>query len=146
METKKTYDESELQRQVGAFVDREVILCVSVLVSELGKVEAIANEEDYHALHGGIVACEDCDGEGNVFDTYLRSHDSPGRCNECDGGEVTQEVFEHWVVTDWLAMHLRARGEVVGEFMGLTIWGRQCTGQAIMLDSVIRDIWIEVMK
>lgn len=52
------------------------------------------------------------------------------------------EVYEHWIVSDWLARKLRAQGERVGECGGLTIWGRTTTGQAIAMDSVIEDIWL----
>lgn len=53
------------------------------------------------------------------------------------------EVYEHWVVTDWLKRKLEARGEIVGEFAGLTIWGRCTTGQAICMDGVIERIAVE---
>jgi len=51
------------------------------------------------------------------------------------------EVYEHWLVTSWLADKLRAKGEtVVDDVAGLTIWGRATTGQMIRMDSVIREI------
>lgn len=53
------------------------------------------------------------------------------------------EIFEHWIVSDWLADKLRARGERVGELDGLTVWGRSTTGQAIYMDSVIQAIYRE---
>lgn len=56
--------------------------------------------------------------------------------------EEESEVFEHWIVTDWLGRKLEEAGEtVVFNFMGLTIWGRTCTGQAIQLDDVICNIY-----
>lgn len=52
------------------------------------------------------------------------------------------EIFEHWIVSDWLARQLEKRGEVIEhDFHGLTIWGRCTTGQAILLDGVICDIY-----
>lgn len=51
-----------------------------------------------------------------------------------------REPFEYWVVTDWFARKLEEKGEIVGQFMGFTIWGRCCTGQAILLDGVISVI------
>ena len=51
------------------------------------------------------------------------------------------EALEHWVVSDWLADKLEAYGELITkDFLGLTIWGRTCSGQAIMLDYVISQI------
>jgi len=55
------------------------------------------------------------------------------------------EIYEHWIVSDWLADKLEARGEVIeSDFYGLTIWGRACTGQAILLDDVICSIYDEL--
>jgi len=50
------------------------------------------------------------------------------------------EALEHWAVSSWLADELAERGEMVTEFMDFYIWGRTCSGQAIMLDGVIQDI------
>ena len=50
------------------------------------------------------------------------------------------EVYEHYIVTEWFAEKLKGKGEIVGEFLGMTIWGRTCTGQAIYIDGVTREI------
>jgi hypothetical protein len=56
------------------------------------------------------------------------------------------EVFEWYIVSDYLAEKLAEKKEVIAmDFLGLTIWGRQCTGQAILLDKVIEDIYIKYM-
>lgn len=55
-----------------------------------------------------------------------------------------REVFEHWIVSDWLADHLEAHGEKVDkDFAGLTIWARTTTGQAVYADHVIEQIAAE---
>lgn len=54
------------------------------------------------------------------------------------------EAYEHWLVSGWLGEKLQARGEMVDDVFGLTIWGRTCTGQAIYMDSVIEEIYDEV--
>ena len=42
---------------------------------------------------------------------------------------------------------LEERGEVIErDFYGLTIWGRACTGQAILLDNAICSIYDEVAQ
>lgn len=57
------------------------------------------------------------------------------------------EVYEHWLISDWLADKLEAHGEKVDrDFAGLTIWARTTTGQAIALDSVIVAICDELNK
>ena len=65
-------------------------------------------------------------------------------CNEYGLDPETHEVYEHWLVSSWLARKLAAEGEVVGEFAGLTIWGRCATGQAIYMDGVIETITAEL--
>ena len=68
-------------------------------------------------------------------------------CELSDIEPHDREVFEHWIVTDWLADKLAARGEKVDkDFAGLTIWARTTTGQAIAMDEVISSICDELNK
>ncbi|WP_293862419.1 hypothetical protein [uncultured Alsobacter sp.] len=56
-----------------------------------------------------------------------------------------REIYEHWAVSSWLADKLESRGERIDrDFAGLIVWGRTTTGQAILLDGVIRDIYREL--
>lgn len=55
--------------------------------------------------------------------------------------DYPDEALEHWIVSEWLASRLLEEGEMVVEFLGLTIWGRTTSGQAICIDSVIEDIY-----
>lgn len=58
---------------------------------------------------------------------------------------ASQDVLEYWIVSQWLAEKLAARGEVVEmDFHGLIIWGRTTSGQSIVMDPVIEDIYREV--
>ena len=61
-------------------------------------------------------------------------------CNEYDLDPDYREVYEHWIVSRYLGSELGAQGELVEEFLGLNIWGRTTTGQAISMDYVIRQI------
>lgn len=61
-------------------------------------------------------------------------------CDEYGLDPDELEVYEHWIVSDWLQRKLAERGEVTGDFAGLSIWGRCTTGQSISMDGVIRDI------
>lgn len=61
-------------------------------------------------------------------------------CREYDLDPDEHEVYEHWLVSSWLSSKLSERGYTVGEFAGLTIWGRGTTGQSISLDHVIEQI------
>lgn len=58
-----------------------------------------------------------------------------------DNGDIEyNEILEYWAVDNWLARQLKERGEVVIGIGCTEIWGRCCSGQAILLDSVIEDI------
>jgi len=55
------------------------------------------------------------------------------------------EVFEHYVVSPWFIRKLDEKGEnVTDDFFGMNVWGRGCTGQAIMMDGVIAEIAIDM--
>jgi len=52
------------------------------------------------------------------------------------------EVYEHWVVSQWMAEQLSKRDQRVdSDFAGLCVWGRTSTGQSIEADSVIVEIY-----
>lgn len=68
-------------------------------------------------------------------------------CAVADIEPYQREVFEHWLVSDWLGRKLEAHGERVDfDFQGLTIWARTTTGQDIAQDYVIEQIVDEVNK
>lgn len=148
----------DYQRKVSDFVSREVIYCVSTLVSEF----ASKDEDFYH-----IFRTFDPDRAREMIDEA--SQDDPERENDLglddldlndpedlqnlfqeldlDISEAEAEVYEHWIVTDWLAGKLALKGETIErDFHGLTIWGRCCTGQAISLDDVICTIFDETTR
>lgn len=62
-------------------------------------------------------------------------------CAEEDIEPYYREVYEHWIVSPWLADDLEAKGEKVDrDFAGLTVWARTTTGQQISADAVIKSI------
>lgn len=68
-------------------------------------------------------------------------------CEENDIEPYDREVFEHWIVSDWLAEKLAAKGEKVDtDFVGMTVWARTTTGQAISIDAVIAEIVADLAR
>ena len=62
-------------------------------------------------------------------------------CRDHDIDPILTEVFEHWIVSNWLANRLDEHGEKVDrDFAGLAIWARTTTGQGIASDFVIQQI------
>lgn len=146
-------------------VAREVHYCVSSLVATMAQAYGI---DDYKGRssdlsNAGEQAMELCSpildyAQAAVDAGWKRDADNvlrhPDGCegttweSVCDhyGIEPYEiEVFEHWIVSDWLADHLIKRGEKVDkDFCGLTVWARTTTGQAIANDYVIDDILREL--
>ena len=50
------------------------------------------------------------------------------------------ETLEYWAVSPFLGEQLQKRGEPVAKIKGTTIWGRQCSGQAVWLDGVMGEV------
>jgi hypothetical protein len=68
-------------------------------------------------------------------------------CRENGIEPYQREVFEHWIVSDWLADRLIEQGEKVDEdFAGLCVWARTCTGQGVASDGVIQRIAADCLK
>lgn len=92
----------------------------------------------------------DCDtDEANDEDENgfaIRTADNAQEACELDDIEpYRREVFEHWIVSDWLADKLEAKGEKVDrDFAGMIVWARTTTGQAIAADPVIQKICDEM--
>jgi len=60
--------------------------------------------------------------------------------------EEYQEVYEYWIVSEWLAERLKQAGEPVIKSDFGTWWGRTSTGQSIILDSVIEKIYRDLQS
>lgn len=149
---------AEYQRAVSEFVQREVIYCVSGLIYDLhqneeflqelceeGLLEQVdwqtpAEEAGWQDISGEIFKLAD-DGET----TEATADSWQDACEQDHLDPYRDEVYEHWIVSNWFARRLEEKGEVAcRDFHGLTIWGRTCTGQAISLDDVVCQIYDEL--
>ena len=77
-----------------------------------------------------------------VADFLIENGDVKELCQsyDVDVDDYRNEIYEHYIVSSWLAARLAERGEVTGNLCGLTTWGRGTTGQSICMDHVIRCI------
>lgn len=57
--------------------------------------------------------------------------------------EDGDEIYEWWIVSPWLADKLEEHKYTVLQGLDCVYWGRQCTGQSIILDRVLQNIAIE---
>ena len=123
------------QRQLNAFVHREVIMLASQLVEDL--LEASLYGEK---IFGGV----ELDNIENLYITDEETAKDYGFASleaMQDSGEDRQEIYEWWFVSRWLYERLRQAGEPVLDSDYGYLWGRTCTGQAIFLDAVIQQIY-----
>src|SRR5512145_684814 len=164
MKSKKKIDcDSAVNQGIkDKFVEREVVYCVSPLVYELAQkaehfpdyydelLEAFRGMPDYEeaATQAGWKEKKNKDGFVNKNEDEESDADSwQELCDEqgIDTDDFIPEIFEHWIVSDWLANKLKEHGhKVMRDFFGMTIWCRPTTGQAIMLDGVISEICEEL--
>ena len=140
------------QDKLRQFVSREVLTCQSSLVEEMFRDEKF-NYDDVVNMYQ--YACRECGHMETDLDKFEETVDEDRRiksyqCPSCKDilGDIPeqepQEIFEWWVVTDWLLDRLEEQGEPVLRTDFGNWWGRTCTGQAILLDSVIETIYINL--
>lgn len=156
------YDSSKNQTIKRQFVQREVYTCISDFAEHLFSHDGdkYADWDEWENLY--IAHCPECGevvkdwDEVNEEDVeYIKLisdeiangyMDHGVKCPHCDAllHEVPeaepQDIFEYWIVSSWLGEKLREKGEPVLARGGGWIWGRTCTGQAILLDHVISEI------
>lgn len=134
--------DSEKQKAVESFVSSEVYVCQSMLVEELLN-KSIFSFDDiqnlYRVFDGKLLRPNTCYSCKLSF-TSLDSE--TGECQDCfEENQAAQDIFEWWIVSNWLANKLKGQGEPILENDFGTWWGRTCTGQAIYMDEVINDIY-----
>ena len=143
--------EREIQEQCRAFVEREVLVRQNEAVECMGArdecffFEQVENCEAYKCPHCG-------EGLPQEMPAPSSEHEEQGHfftCPHCsepfnDPESEYQEVYEWWAVTDYLGEKLADKGQPIYRGQDCIIWGRCCTGQAILLDGVIREIVSEL--
>lgn len=137
LEYKKAETESERQEKNGLLVQNEIVYLFSYPMQEL--------------LEKGLIQYEDIENsyltDEDIKDNY--SYDLKDKSEEeinefiqniRDRGEDNKDIFEYWLVSNWLYEKLQELKEPVMEWNNLYIWGRCCTGQAIALDRTMDEV------
>lgn len=140
------------QEELREFVNNHVYVNQSMLVDELLKKE-IFNYEEIENFYQYI--CSECGGNRfrSLTDREIAKMELSAFskiCLDCkttfgdeayDELQQSAEIFEWWIVSEWLANQLKAEGEPILNVDEGTWWGRTCTGQAIFLDGTIKHIY-----
>ena len=111
------------------FIDNHIIYNQSYLVSELMSKEVILLE-DYINFYKSDETIK------SEYDVKTEEEIQEIR----DNGEDHQEVFEHWLCSDWFINQMKNQDEPILETDLGTWWGRTCTGQSIYLDYNIQEL------
>jgi len=151
METKQKmdYNSSVNQDIKGQFVQREVYTCFSYEMDSILKMSYEVSNNDLptwedieNAYEPCCPDCENTDLEtklGYYYCSYCKK-----AYNENDLDSRPQEIFEWWIISEYLYRKLKGRGYCVLEWGNNYYWGRCTTGQAILLDYVISSICEEM--
>lgn len=161
MKTKLDYDSIINQEIKSKFVRQHVLTCFSYEMDAVlkahdhGNFEARADLPGYEDIENGYEKiCPNC-GSDDIY--KVPQQDKPSAnddCFECGSCGVLKEnesldsqpkeIYEWWIVSNFLCKELRKQDEAVIEWGNNCYWGRTCTGQAIMLDHVISVICEEM--
>lgn len=140
------------EQQLDDFVRNHVIYCQSSLVQELFEREVFSLDDILNFYQPNP----------DMFEQRLSEHKA-NPINEATGEKYTDEelesfareeceqndemeaceIYEWWIVDQWLEEQLEKQGECILKTDYQNYWGRQCTGQAIALDSVIEKIYTD---
>ena len=136
--TKKTkiafndIESGTMQDITRQFISKHIYACQSHLVSELMSKEVIQLEDYINLYKSDETIKSDYDVETEEEIQEIR-----------DNGEDMQEVFEHYLCSDWFINRLKEQNEPILETDLDTWWGRTCTGQSIYLDHNIQEMAYE---
>ena len=126
--------------QLVDLCERAIELSMPLPDYESAAIEAGWREEEREP-EGQHVFRDDTDGQ-----TWC-AKDWQALCEAHDIEPHDREIYEHWLISDWLADKLEAKGEKVDrDFAGMTIWARTTTGQSIELDSVIEETHADLVR
>jgi hypothetical protein len=130
--TKIAFDDIEngtMQDITRQFISNHIYYNQSCLVSELMDKEVISIEDysNFYKSDKTIKADYDVKTEEEIQEIR-------------DNGEDMQEVYEHWLCSDWFISKMKKQDEPILETDFETWWGRTCTGQSIYLDYNIQEL------
>ena len=130
--TKIALDDIEsgtMQDITRQFISNHIYCNQSCLVSELMD-KGIISIEDYINLYKSDETIK------SDYDVKTEEEIEEIR----DNGEDMQEVYEHWLCSNWFISKMKEQDEPILETDFETWWGRTCTGQSIYLDYNIQEL------
>lgn len=137
---------NNLEERIERIVNNEILTCQSSLVEKLLS-ENIVNYDDIVNLYKDNSEeieelqekLEELENQDNEEENEVEIDNLQSKIEELESEqEEPQDIFEWWVVTNWMADKLEEIGEPILRSDYETWWGRTCTGQSIKMDYSIR--------
>lgn len=125
------FDNVKLQNVARAFVAEMVLCRVNLLIEEMIKSPDSWDTQWHHDLFEQMDAAPEQE-EDETDEEY------EARCSEHTGER--REPYEFYVVDRFFARKLEELGALITYEFDEPVWGRETTGQAIHLDSIVEDI------
>ena len=130
------------QQKREEFVSREIYANQTTLVEEMFRTKTLTVDEIYNLYRefDGLLLspsiCEECKEKAICLDS------DTGLCESCYNDQnKPQQVYEWWLVSPWLGKKLILEGVPVIASSYSTWWGRITTGQCLVNDDIIEEIY-----
>lgn len=149
----KNWNSSKNQEIKRKLVNREVVHLATPMITELQEkseelsmeiMELFYSVPDYDTAKENYIYELSDEEKEELKEDYdvddLDDVDAEDICSDLGIETDFCEPYEFWIVSNYLGEKLKEKGEIVADFLGFIIWGRQATGQAILLDGVISRI------
>jgi hypothetical protein len=129
------------QKDLHKFVSQHFIYNQTMLVTMLLEKINPALAEIIINYFPEMQWCDNCQQE-----TKMNAGDNCSKCGEAITDIQPAEIYEWWLVSDWMFKKLEEKGEAVLKTDWGDWWGRTCTGQAIYIDGVVEEIYSDVQR
>lgn len=129
-----TTDQSE---EAHLFLYKHIHVRANSLISELLE----KGQKDWELIDSPWYEDLFCQYEQNSDTCELDSHNDTADCHPEELDLQIREPYEFWIISDYFASKLKAEGQLLTNHWGFWIWGRETTGQSILLDYVFQKIW-----
>ena len=128
-----TQTHDRIEKKATSIVEQHIFAEQNLLVSTnlencTFDYDAVSNIISYYDQEGNKLsakALEEAQERNDFYDLYYEDH---------------AEIYTWYLITDWLADKLTAKGEPILNNEYGTWWGRTTHGQLIVLDGVIQEI------
>lgn len=127
------------ERTLRNKVNNEVLMLATSLVEDLLNNDLISWDEVENLYYNEEL--EELKKELENVTNEEETEELEEEIQYMEDNQELQDIFEWYFVSGWLYEKLRDNGEPVINCDYGYIWGRTCTGQAIILDYVIQQIF-----